>query len=206
MSDDNIFENIKGVCKKQDFIPSWIGDPLSRHIRLNALAHSFSGQYFSNYGVESEFKCVISIYARKGFRDTTDVYIWIRRWSFLLPQNASSQHSNWKLFTAFTQHTSCIKYYFIRKKTWKMKLLESYNTELTWILMLWPRARNASFSSFLGKAILLIIYTHFWAGLPHNLHTLEKSSFSSDWHSAVLILVNWEKVLDSAKYAHNYQI
>ena len=61
-------------------------------------------------------------------------------------------------------------------------------------------------SSFLGKAILLIIYTHFWAGLPHNLHKLEKSSFSSVWHSAVLILVNWEKVLDSAKYAHNYQI
>ena len=60
-----------------------------------------------------------------------------------------------------------------------MKLLESYNTELTWILMFWPRAKNASFSSFLGKAILLIIYTHFWAGLPHNLHKLEKSSFSS---------------------------
>ena len=35
-------------------------------------------------------------------------------------------------------------------------------------------------SSFLGKAILFIIYTHFWAALSHNLHKLEKSSFSSN--------------------------
>ena len=163
---------------QHDFMQSWVEDTLSRPPFSLMLfsGTSFSRQYFWNYGVESEFKCVISIYARKGFRDTTDVYIWIRRWSFLLPpQSASSQHSKWKLFTLYSTHLLHLN--MGKMKLVKHEIVESTSrADLDFDVV--AACSKCFISSFLGKAILLIIYTHFWAALSHNLHKLEKSSNS----------------------------